>query len=274
MLSYIPDIQGMCHIDIMDICKIDSTNMHLAIWIELVKTIQKYKDDYGGFLILHGTDTMAYTAAGLSYMIQNFDKPIILTGSQKPISFDSTDAIMNLRDSFYYMMHEGTCGVKVVFGGKVIVGTRAKKVNTLSYQAFDSVNYPYVAAVRNNQVIEYIVDRVSLPLKITTQMNERLFVLQLTPCSQPNILKMIYVFYDIIIVEGFGVGGIPETLFDTFVNIQNSYSEGEKLLILTTQVLSKGSHVSVYEVGKSLQGKCHYLEARDMNLEVVVAKSM
>ncbi len=275
LLSYIPDIAGLCHVDILSICQIDSTNMNVEIYKKLVSTIQENYDKYDGFLILHGTDTMAYTSAALSYMIQNANKPIVLTGAQKPISYDSTDALINLRDSFYYMMHEGTRGIKVVFGGKVITGTRAKKVNSLSYQAFTSVNYPYVATVRNNQVIEYIQHApYQESLKMTTKMSDRVFLLKLTPCSHPDIFDFIYDHYDVIVIEGFGVGGIPKHLFDALVTKQNSYPEGEKLLILSTQVMSEGSHVSIYEVGKSLMGQCDYLEARDMNLEAVVAKGM
>lgn len=275
LLEYVPDVKGNCDIDVIQVCNIDSTNVSLKVWQDLVSIIEDKYEDYDGFLILHGTDTLAYSAAALSYMIQNSNKPIILTGSQRPISYDSTDAIENLRDSFAYMQHKGTRGVKIVFGGKVIAGTRAKKVNTLSYQAFNSINYPFVAAVRNKQVIEYIGHApYEDKLRIYSSLSTKVFVLKLTPNIDKDIIEFIYEKYDGIIIEGFGVGGVPSKIFDILVSCQNKYPKGKKLLVLTTQVIAEGAHISIYEVGKQLEGKCNYLEARDMNIEAVVAKVM
>lgn len=274
LLSYIPDIAGLCTIDTIEICNIDSTNMNYGYWCKLVCCIWENYDRYDGFLIAHGTDTLAYTAAAMSYMIQNSEKPVILTGAQKPISFESTDAMMNLRDSFHYMLQDETNGVQVVFGQRAIAGTRAKKINTLSYQAFSSINFPDIAVIRNSQVIRYITAPMAGRAVFDLNLNANVFLLKLTPCSSPELIKEIYRLYDIIIIEGFGVGGIPDQLLETFCKCQNSYQPQEKVLVITTQVMSEGSHISVYEVGKRLEGKIRYLEAKDMNLEAVVTKSM
>lgn len=273
LLSYIPDIGKVCTVDTMEVCNIDSTNMDIGYWRMLAGAIRENYEDYDGFLICHGTDTLAYTASALSYMIQNAEKPVILTGAQKPISFESTDALMNLRDSFQYMMEEDTRGVQVVFGGRAIAGTRAKKINTLSYQAFSSINFPEIAVIRNERVIRYVcTPRQEGEVIFDTRMNPNVFLLKLTPGSSPEILKEIYKQYDGIILEGFGVGGVPDRLFETLKACQNAYPEGQKILVLTTQVMSEGSHVSVYEVGKRMEGEMPYLEAKDMNLEAVFAK--
>lgn len=273
LLSYIPDIGKLCTVDTMEVCNIDSTNMDIGYWRMLAGAIRENYEDYDGFLICHGTDTLAYTASALSYMIQNAEKPVILTGAQKPISFESTDALMNLRDSFQYMMEEDTRGVQVVFGGRAIAGTRAKKINTLSYQAFSSINFPEIAVIRNERVIRYVcTPRQEGEVIFDTRMNPNVFLLKLTPGSSPEILKEIYKQYDGIILEGFGVGGVPDRLFETLKACQNAYPEGQKILVLTTQVMSEGSHVSVYEVGKRMEGEMPYLEAKDMNLEAVFAK--
>ncbi|MCX8047978.1 MAG: asparaginase, partial [Anoxybacillus gonensis] len=113
---------------------IDSTNMQPEHWRDIAEAIYTHYDQYDGFVVTHGTDTMAYTAAALSYMIQNSHKPIVLTGSQVPIGFPKTDAKKNIRDALRFAC-EDVGGVFVVFDGRVILGTRAVKMRTKSYDA-------------------------------------------------------------------------------------------------------------------------------------------
>jgi L-asparaginase len=112
-------------------CKIlmnrDSTNMQPEHWVTIADAIASNYDQFDGFVITHGTDTLAYTSAALSYMLQGLDKPVVLTGSQVPISFKKTDAKKNLTDALRFAC-EDTGGVFVVFDGRVIVGTRAVKL--------------------------------------------------------------------------------------------------------------------------------------------------
>ena len=130
ILSYIPDVYQICSPAAVQICNIDSTNMEPCHWNLLVDTIRSNYGDYDGFVVAHGTDTMAYTAAALSYMVQNSNKPIVITGAQKSIDLEITDAKSNLLDSFCYAADEKSQGVQIVFGGKVIAGTRAKKIRS------------------------------------------------------------------------------------------------------------------------------------------------
>ena len=141
ILSFVPDVKGFCEIDFLQVCNIDSSNMTPAIWSEIAGTIRKQYDRYDGFVITHGTDTMAYTAAALSYMVQNSRKPIVLTGSQKPIEREESDARRNLRDSIIYASDEDSQNVVLVFDGNVIAGTRAKKMMSRNFNAFHSINF-------------------------------------------------------------------------------------------------------------------------------------
>ena len=99
-LRYVPAIQDLCQVDCLQVCNIDSTNMTPRRWMQLAQAVEKHYDAYDGFVISHGTDTMAYTAAALSCLIQGSSKPIVLTGSQKPIQMEITDSKTNLLDSF------------------------------------------------------------------------------------------------------------------------------------------------------------------------------
>ena len=99
LLAYLPRIAQLCHVDCIQLYSLDSTSIHPTHWLGTAQAIRKHYDDYDGFVISHGTDTMAYTAAALSYLVQDSPKPIILTGAQKPIWFDGTDSKRNLTDA-------------------------------------------------------------------------------------------------------------------------------------------------------------------------------
>lgn len=122
-------------------------------------SLKKKYEFYDSFVICHGTDTMAYTAAALSYLIQNNRRPIVITGAQKPIDLAITDARSNLLDSLRFASHDRAHGVSIVFGGKVIAGTRAKKEFSKSYNAFSSINYPDIASIHDSRIIFYIDDK-------------------------------------------------------------------------------------------------------------------
>ena len=150
------------------------------------RQVEEHYKDYDGFVICHGTDTLAYTAAALSYMIQNSEKPVVITGAQKPIDEENTDARNNLLDSFIYAADEGSRDVNIVFDGKVIVGTRAKKERAKSYNAFSSINFPYPAVIREQEVIRYIPPlEYHGGVKFFHEMEDSIYVLKLIPGIDP-----------------------------------------------------------------------------------------
>ena len=156
LLAHLPELNDLCIPETLALCSIDSTDLGPEHWLMMAKAVQENYALYDGFIICHGTDTLAYSAAALSYLIQNADKPIILTGAQQPISNEITDAKKNLRDSVVCAIDPGSRGVMVVFGGHVIAGTRAKKNKTISYDAFASVNFPELALVQGDRLVRYI----------------------------------------------------------------------------------------------------------------------
>ena len=117
LLSFVPKIGEMCHVDCIQVYSLDSTNLEPRHWLGVANAIRESYDRYDGFVISHGTDTMAYTAAALSYLVQGSSKPIVLTGAQKPIWFDGTDSKRNLTDAFFYACR-GCGGVQIVFNAR------------------------------------------------------------------------------------------------------------------------------------------------------------
>ena len=273
LLSYIPSIKGRCEIETCQLLSLDSSNMEPKHWSMIVECVQKNYENYDGFVIAHGTDTMAYTAAALSYMIQNSSKPIVITGSQKPIDLEITDAKTNLLDSFLYASDEKSQGVVIVFNGKVIAGTRAKKIRSKSYNAFDSIDFPVLAMIQDEQIMRYIpMEEYREDVKFYAEMDENVFLLKLIPGIQPEILKYIFENYHAIIVESFGVGGIPKSIAEDFYGLCRQYPE--RIIVMSTQEAHEGSDMTVYEVGHEMKARCNFLESYDMTLESVIAKTM
>jgi L-asparaginase len=273
LLSYVPEINTLCNVSEIPVCNIDSTNMTPHLWTKIAETIKTNYDFFDGFVICHGTDTMAYTSAALSYMIQNSNKPIILTGSQKPISFNITDAKKNIRDSVLLAVNESTHGVMIVFNGKAISGTRAKKIRTQSYDAFESINYPLLAQIQDGKVKWFVPcksykDKPKFYLDLDTSV----FLLKLVPGMSADIITKILRKYNCLILESFGVGGIPKSIAEALDSVAESCNK--KIVVLATQVIYEGTNTDLYEVGQQLKGKIDFVEAHDMTIEAVYTKMM
>lgn len=276
LLGYVPDVTQFCHVDTIQVLNIDSTNMQPQHWLLIASTVESHYDAYDGFVICHGTDTMAYTAAALSYLIQDSAKPIVITGSQKPIDLEITDAKTNLSDSLRFASCDKAYGVTIVFDGKVIAGTRGKKERTKSYNAFSSINFPYIAAIQDGHIIFYLDDKNQLtqPVRFWHELNSRVALLKLIPSMDAGVLDYMAQHYDAVIIESFGVGGIPTHESGDFHKAIERWVSAGKVVVMTTQVTNEGSNMSVYEIGHTIKQEFGLLEAYDMTLEATVTKLM
>ena len=273
LAAFVPQIDALANVDVVQAMNIDSTNMRPGDWLAIANILAENYAAYDGFVVLHGTDTMAYTAAALSYLIQESPKPIVLTGSQQPMGNPFTDARLNLYQSVLYAADPLSADVSIVFGGAVIAGTRARKQRTMSFNAFASVNYPELALIRNNKIVrngaQAGAETAPLPL-IYRELNERVFVLKLTPEVNPSVFELLRADYDAIILETFGIGGIPDMLHDAIFG----WVDSGRTLVVTTQVPEEGLDLGVYEVGRAYAEHPGILKGDDMTCEALVAKTM
>ncbi len=273
LLSHVPEIREICKVSTVGLYSLDSTNMRPEYWLEIARYIRKVYNEYDGFVITHGTDTMAYAAAMLHYLIQNSHKPIVLTGAQIPIEKRDTDARENLSDAFRYAADVRACGVHIVFGDKIIAATRAKKTRTKSFNAFSSMDYPEIGFVRG-EVKYYIHENVDGDVKFFDEIDSSVIVVKLIPGMSADIFDFIAERYHAVIIESFGVGGLPYYDNDEFVEkIEKLIKKGVRIVI-TTQVAHEGSDMAVYQVGLRIKQKYELPEAYDMTTEAVVAKVM
>ncbi len=274
LLSEVPEIRTVCDVDAVQLFNLDSTNVYARHWLEIARIIEENYREYDGFVITHGTDTLAYTAAALSYLIQDSVKPIVLTGAQRSVYVRDTDARQNLADAFFYCADGGSFGVEVVFDGKVILGTRAKKTRTRSYNAFSSIDYPEIAIIREGTPFYYIKEKKPAAPVFYHRLEERVFVLKMTPGLSADIFDYLDANTEGLIIESFGSGGLPRYEDDKFFLRLKQYLDAGKLAVLTTQVEREGSSLDKYEVGRRLHGCGSVLEARSMTLEATLTKLM
>lgn len=275
LLDFAPEYEQFCHVDARQILNRDSTNIQPEDWICIAEAVQSAYTQYDAFVITHGTDTMAYTAAALSYLIQNSSKPIILTGSQKPINSSITDARKNLLDSLRFAADSHAHGVYVVFDGKAIIGTRARKVRSKSFHAFESINYPVAAFIDDSRIIHYFGDQDDdQTVRFWNRLNPKIFLLKLVPGMEPDILDYIGEHYDAVIIESYGVGGIPFNNRRNFLDKLEGYACKGKVAVIASQVMLEGSDAEIYEVGFRAMNCDTVLQAYDMTVEAALVKLM
>ena len=187
---------------------IDSSNMSKEVWIQLVEIIEKEFNNYDGFVILHGSDTMAYTASALSFMLENLNKPVILTGAQLPIGVRRTDAKENIITSIEIAARSNIPEVCVYFEYRLMRGNRCTKANAEHFEAFKSPNFIYLAEAGLDikySPIKY--NHTNKEFKVHTNLCEEVLVLKLFPSMKKEyIAKVLDLPYKGIILETFGAG--------------------------------------------------------------------
>ena len=256
-----------------DYCSLDSSNITPDDWARLARRIGDQSGEVDGAVLIHGTDTMAYTASMLAFMLQGIPIPVVLTGSQLPLGVPMSDAADNLRCALH-MAASGRGGVYVAFDRKIMLGCRTSKVRTVSFNAFESINYPYVGEVNAFGLQLRLEPSPSRrPFRVETAYSDRIAVLKLFPGMDPDIFRFLQERgYEGIYIEGFGLGGVPFLKSDFTAEIRRASLSGLPILV-GSQCRYEGSNLSVYETGQRIL-ECGGIPVHDMTQEAVVAKLM
>ena len=260
-------------ITVRDLMCLDSSNIMPAQWQQIAKVVYDYRRDYDGIVISHGTDTMAYTASAVTFMLPGIDRPVVFTGSQLPLLDVLSDGPDNLRTAFA-MASSGHNGVYLAFDRKVMRGCRAVKVRASGFSAFESVNARYTAVVSNRglEVDETIVSAATGAPRLLDGISDQVFLLKLTPGLSPEIFDTLTSMgYKGIVVEAFGLGGI-NVLGSGLEGIRRAVEKGVSVVV-TTQCLYDSSDLRVYQVGNKLL-ELGVIQGRDMTTEAAMTKLM
>ncbi|MFV0431289.1 MAG: asparaginase [Alphaproteobacteria bacterium] len=275
ILSYIPKIKELCDIVIEPLMQIDSSNMTPALMAKIAQKVYKNYDDYDGFVITHGTDTMAYSASLLNYMLKNLSKPVIFTGSQISISEENSDAPQNLQDAFIAAISD-ISGVFIAFGGRLMLGQNAVKTKTHSFDGFESINQDYIAHFKDRHMTytcfgqKFTHLEYKSPFTLMDRFSDKVAILKISPAMPKQVIENAAQYCDALIVEAFGVGGIP----CQEPNLQQIIIEAQKqntLIVIASQCLHEAVDLSVYEVGVKIL-KENILSAKEMTTENIWAK--
>lgn len=262
------------NLDVRSILNLDSSNIQPEEWQLIARSIDEARSDYDGIIVTHGTDTLAYTASILSFMLAGIGIPVVLTGSQLPIHHPLSDAHGNLRCAFA-MAGSGVPGIYVAFDYKVILGTRAVKVRTTGFHAFESVNCPYAAIIDANGLVinQTVIPQTAGSYALCDQISNDVFLIKLTPGFNPAVFDMLLgMHYRGIVIEAFGLGGLHFIHRDLIGRLQQIVDLGIAVVICS-QCLYERSDLSVYQPGKKALAQ-GVIQGFDMTTEAAVTKLM
>ena len=261
-------------ITIRDILHLDSSNIQPEEWQTIARHVFEQRGAYDGIVITHGTDTMAYTASILSFMLRGISIPVVLTGAQLPMTHPLSDGMENLRTALA-MAASGVAGVFLAFDRKVILGCRAVKTRTTDFDAFESVNWPLAASVdgKGLQIHREAIPTTAGACTLRDRLCDKAFLIKLTPGLDPEIFDMLLQMrYRGTVTEAFGPGGPHFVRRDLISKLQTAAQAG-MTVVVCSQCLYEPSDFSVYEVGQKVLAQ-GVIQGRDMTTEAAVTKLM
>lgn len=255
------------------ITDIDSTNMNIDYWSKIISVIESHYSKFDGFVITHGTDTMSYTASALSFAIQDLGKPIVLTGSQLPITEQRTDGWQNLISAFEVAaMDIGE--VVIVFGHNIVRGNRSTKISESDFNAFVSNKYPLLGKISSTIKLEnFHRPRHRRKPKFSPSFSNKVFVYTLIPGTDYTYFEHL-LKYDLrgIIITAVGAGNIP-TIDKDFGSLIKEATDRNIAVIISTQCTHGSVNTSAYETGLAAQ-KSGAITADIMTIEAASMKLM
>ncbi len=260
---------------------IDSSDVEPSLWVSLAELIEQQYDEYDGFVILHGTDTMAYSASALSFMIEGLSKPVIFTGSQLPIGSPRTDGKENLISSVEIAAAKDEDGralvpeVCICFDSILMRGCRTSKMNADNFRAFRSENFPPLAeagiSIRyNNHLIIKPLDWEARPI-FRKDLDTRVSILKMHPGITPQIVREILCSRDTraVIIETYGAGNAPSK--EWFINTVRDADAMGKIILNVTQCIAGSVNMDIYATGKCLKD-AGVISGYDSTTESALAK--
>jgi len=252
---------------------LDSSNLTCDDWNHLAGDISKYYDTFDGFVIFHGTDTMAYTASALSFMLENLSKPVILTGSQIPLSEVRNDALDNALTSLWLCAHRPIHEVCVYFNQRLLRGNRTQKVSSTRFNAFDSPKFPHLAEVEQsiNMASGLLLPEPQKPFRWQALRPQCIANFRLCPGTAMAVLDtLLQMPLQALVLETYGLGNAPNNA-PRFLDMLREASERGVILINSSQCPHGRVQMNQYATGHSLK-QAGLVSGHDMTAESIYCK--
>ncbi len=273
VLEAVPEVARLARLEVRSPFALDSSSLSPSHWAELASLLAAERDNHDGFVVTHGTDTMAYTAAALSFMLPGFAKPIILTGAQRPLAEIRTDARSNLIDAVE-VATKAFPEVAIVFGGLVLRGNRSRKRSLEDYRAFDSPNYPALGEVGTELLLnENVIRRSDEAFCLAADHDPHVLHIRLAPGMHGSSLEGLDTRLTRgVVLQAFGAGNVPLTGGREAFPLARLRDEGVPVLVLSGCEFGM-VNLSLYEGGQRAAA-LGAVSGRDMTAEAAVVKMM
>lgn len=252
MSDQVPELEELAEIESRIVCNVDSSDMSPEIWGERATAIADGRGKFDGAVIVHGTDTMAYTASALSFALEGLDMPVILTGAQRPLAALRTDARRNLADSVELAARGDIPEVGICFDGLLLRGCRTTKSNAQDYRAFESPTCPPLARLGVDIEVGTHIRRPTAPFRCDHRFSDRVLAMHVTPGLDPSLLSCLLEQSEIegLVLSVFGVGTVPSKQRELGSVLARAIDAGVEVLAITP---SAGSvNLGLYQNSKPL----------------------
>ncbi len=272
ILTHLPEIERIARVDFEVPFNLDSANIQISHWQHLGLLIKTHYDEYDGFVIIHGTDTMVYTASALSFMLQGLGKPVILTGSQRPLAEIRSDARSNLIDSIE-LATRPIPEVAIYFGTNLLRGNRAIKISSSSYQAFATPNFAPLAKVGLDITLSEHVRPPGKSFNFSDQMDSAVYCFRFFPGLTPgSLLPLQNPLIKGVVVEALGVGNVA-ILENSLIPWIREMTKSGRIIVISSQSPFGAVNLHLYQSGEKVM-KAGGLSAGDMTIPTAIVKLM
>lgn len=267
-----PELKTLAQISFRSAFNLDSSNLNPSHWQILAEIIEAEIDQYDGFVIIHGTDTMSYTASALSFMLSNLTKPVILTGSQRPLGELRSDAKSNFIDAIEFATLD-IPEVGICFNHRLFRGNRTKKVSIEEFDAFQSPNFEPLAKAGINIQVSANVRKPDGLFRVTKKFNPSVISFPIFPGMRANdFMVLAKSKIQGIIFEGFGAGNVP-TIENSLIPLIEALVKANKLVAIKSECIQGSTNLNLYEGGrKALEAGA--ISCKDMTREAALVKLM
>ena len=272
LLAQLPVLGEIAEVDSHVLSMIDSSDMVPSLWVELARVVHGALDRYDGVVVIHGTDTMAYTASALAFLLEDLDRPVILTGSQRPLDEIRTDARQNLIDAFQ-LATMAIPEVGIAFASKLLRGCRTSKVDAWGYDAFDSPMCPPLAKLGVGVELAPHILRPRARRAFDPRLETNVLAVRLFPGLDPTLLsRALDTGLKGLVLKAFGAGNVP-TMQSSLIPVIEKATHLDIPVIIVSQCHRAHVELGRYESGAKAQA-AGAIGAADMTDEAALTKLM